>query len=423
MVGGTAPHEFRYRRAVSEAPLPTPLPPHLAPGGEAAAAFAESLRDAIAEACVGDFGRRSLARRLGISTTLSASAIRVLDAPDPISTLSALPGGRGRRSLVRKIADAGVTPPIVQRLQTSLERLDQLLEGPDVEHETLRSFVSNAGAGRSSRMPTPRSLRSAFDTACQLWGLRLHGLVTCSWITPAADGIHCDLAGGQLFLELERLRPGPTLPVCWPPLIARSDRYEIDPGIAGSLRRTRGPLFEELGSPDLGTDEVEVSTRGVVSFGTPAPSRGGSIDLGAAYSVEGLGTIRGRTESEFGELNANVSVPTDAFLLEVWLHRDLVRGGDPAGAFYNLAIRPGDGLEYRESRRLPLHESVERLEGPASLPPPLVPLQSRYEALSRHATTRLGATPDAFVGFRAMLRCPPLHTSLVLRWKLAPPAG
>ena len=73
--------------------------------------------------------------------SVSASAIRVIEAPDAIAVLAALPGGRGRRSLLRKVGDAGLASEAVEAVRASLERLEAVLEGDGCHQETLQAFV------------------------------------------------------------------------------------------------------------------------------------------------------------------------------------------------------------------------------------------------------------------------------------------
>jgi hypothetical protein len=411
-----------YRPAMTSdrSPLPA-LPEHLRQGGEAASAFAEALRRAIAEACPGGHGLRSLARRLDISTTLSASAIRVIEAPDAIAVLAALPGGRGRRSLLRKVGDAGLASEAVEAVRASLERLEAVLEGDGCHQETLQAFVAGSRLSRPNAIRLAEGQRAAFESASQLWGVRLRGLVTSVWIAPSSDGKHCDTAGGQLFLGLARLRPGPTLPICWPPMQTdRGEAFRTDHKSVSALGTVRGPLIEDLGSPALSAEEIDLSPRGVVLFGTPARARDGAIDVAAAFAVPRLGPMYSADPTETGEMNVNCSLPTASLVHEVWLHRELARGGDPAAAYYHIDMRPGDDLGMREQRRAPLHERIVSGAWPLPLPPTLKEGRDRHRLLGERLARHLDARHEDFTGFRIHMRHPSVHTALTLRWRLAP---
>lgn len=397
-----------------------PLPEHLREGGEAAWAFAAALRGAIAEASPNGYGLRSLARRLKISTTLSASAIRVIEAPDPIAVLAALPGGRGRRSLLRKVESAEIAPQVAEALLDSLERLEAVLEGDGCDRETLQAFVAGSRLSGPDAARLTKGERAAFDSASQLWGARLRGLVTSVWIAPSSDGEHCDTAGGQLFLGLERLRPGPTLPICWPPMQTdRAEAFRSDRKSVSALGTVRGPLIEDLGSPALAAEEIDLSPRGVVLFGTPARHRGRTIEVAAAFAMPRLGPMYSADPTETGEMNVNCSLPTASLVFEVWLHRDLARGGDPAAAYYNIGMRPGDDLSMRELRRVPLRERMLSGAWPLPLPSTLKAGRDRHRLLGERLARHLDASPEDFTGFRIHMRHPSIHTALTLRWRLA----
>ncbi len=381
--------------AMADSPDDTSLPEHLALGCGAAAEFATALRSAITEACPREFGLRSLARRLSITTTLAASALRVLNAPDPVSVLAALPGGRGRHSLVRTLDAAGVSRATFDALSTALDRLDAVLERDGHDRETLRAFVSERAGPGHARAHAARGLKAAFESASNLWGVRLRNLVMSMWLVPSSDGIHCHAAGGQLFQGLERLRPGPRVTICWAPMTTGKDgTYEdlgCNPAPLGSVMHS--PVVDALGSPNLARAEVEVNSNGEVLFGTPERSRGGILDVGVAYVLNDIGVVRADHVSDCGENNVNVSVPMESLVSEVWMHRDLARGGDPAAAYYNIAVRSGSGPNGREHRRVPLHERAESSSWPCALPAQMADLDARYRDLSHRLASQLGAAP------------------------------
>ena len=153
-------------------PYHSDLPEYLAAGGHAAQAFVAALQSAIQEvcpvSCPNGFGLRSLARRLDITTTLAAATLRTLHAPDPIGVLAALPGERGRRALVRKIAASGVARETSTALAAALERLEEVLEADGHDRETLKAFVSARESPKRARANAARGLRETYECASQL---------------------------------------------------------------------------------------------------------------------------------------------------------------------------------------------------------------------------------------------------------------
>ena len=241
------------------------------------------------------------------------------------------------------------------------------------------------------------------------------------WFAPAEDGVHCNASGGQLFRGLERLRPGPRVGICWPPTTDGGDgRYQDRPEVTKPLGcAPDSPLISEFGSPSLIPSEIEVCANGEVSFGAPQRSRAGGIDVGVAFALPKIGRIHSIVHTECGENNVNVSIPTGSLTSEVWLHRDLARGGDPAASFYNTALLAGNSSIAREHLRVPLYEQVEEGAWPCPLPPQLAELRERHELLGRRLAAQLGKDPAEFTCFRVSPQHPPVHTALTLRWKLA----
>jgi hypothetical protein len=70
-----------------------------------------------------------------------------------------------------------------------------------------------------------------------------------------------------------------------------------------------------------------------------------------------------------------------------------------------------------ESNRLPLDANAETLED-LRLPARFRSCEPAYRALLDRAIRALGRTADEYVHFRVEVADPPLHGSVVLRWRL-----
>jgi len=390
-------------------------------GSQAASRLAKILRRAFDEGCPGGYGVRSLARRLGITPTLATAAVRVVRAPDPISVLSAMPGSRGRRSLVEAIRGSGLDAATIEAVVAAMASLEATLEGRGYDYETLRAFAAERSDPAAARAYGTRGRKAAFESMAHVWGARARGLVTCSVITPSEDGVHCDDVGAQFFIGLERLRPGPPMGICWPRMVARpGEAYRTEDDASSPLSGTASsPLVEELGSPDLEATEIQLHPRGAVVFGIPNAGRDGTIDVCPASRMDAIGPMRSDDPEDAAEVNMNVVLPVADLVFDLWFDRDLPRGGDPVAALYNRGLRDRDHPDDREARRVPLHETVTAPRRPLALPRPLEDVDERYGMLISRLARVHGREPRDLVCHRLHMRYPPVHGAIVLRWRLA----
>lgn len=136
----------------------TPYPEVLREAARAASDCAHRIREAIAAIAPGDPGIRSLGRRLGVTTALATALLRIVHSADPIASLTAMPGKRGRIAILSAFARC-LPAPATQQLRESFAAIEAVLEGHD--RETLRAILAGARDDAETRREVRLARRSA----------------------------------------------------------------------------------------------------------------------------------------------------------------------------------------------------------------------------------------------------------------------
>lgn len=400
----------------------TPYPEVLREAARAASDCAHRIREAIAAIAPGDPGIRSLGRRLGVTTALATALLRIVHSADPIASLTAMPGKRGRIAILSAFARC-LPAPATQQLRESFAAIEAVLEGHD--RETLRAILAGARDDAETRREVRLARRSAYEASRYIYGVHAQGMLCAQWIAPSSDGMLCDLVGGQIFAGVERIRPGP-----WINLFFAPARYRVGESLGRGHAflpiddSPHPPIVADLSSPDLRTGEVrcaEVPNASAVQFGQAAPDRRAPIDLCCAIRLDRFAPMHREEDDDAGEMTVGVHFPMKRAVVEVWMHHALARGGEPSAMFHSLGFKTGQRVDWRDDLRLPFAEQAEAIADPFKLPRDLERVSKAHRALAERACALRGHTVKDYRCFRIDLPHPLMHSTATIRWRLGDP--
>ena len=392
---------------------------------DAAVRFADALRAAMQPVCQPEQGVRALGRRLSIDKNVASAALRILRAPDASTVLAALPGVRATHALLRAIGAAGAPAAVVDAAERAHAALRQVLESRGYDPRAIRALSAGAQDSKRVRAELRRAHRAAFEAGRVIWGYHLRARIGAALIAPNPDGEHCDLAAMTLLHDIDRLGPGPAQRV-YAPMV----RWTAGtPAVAGAVALGSHPrlptLIERLSSARLLPAEVDAGVgpdEGCAMFKARHSARNGPLDLAFGEIVPGIGTRYRGDDDTSAEVALPVAMPMALGIIDVLLHRDLPRGGDPVAAHFAARVRPGEAAAWAGATRLPLHDECHEV-GPGELPHALRGAAPAYRDLLELGARSLGKGLRLrdFACFRLAMAHPPMPTSLVLRWRLADP--
>jgi len=358
--------------------------------GAATEVVQRELRAALETVLPRDTGARACGRALGISRTQGWQAWSLAYAPDLSSATSRLLGRPGWRQLLVAIRRAGYPTLDLERLSNAVAELDRVL----VRHQATASDLRSIAAGGRDTTSQAAAVRKALSRSRQAAEL-LHGVrgglnAAATLIGPPNTRYRSRIAFLSLFEGLVRLRPGPP----WTLYTA---------AITGSTRRrprstpasVTPPLQTDLSTPDIADRMIRRTIPGV-----PLPA-----DLDVASSL------------------MTTTIPLRTAIFDMLLHRDRPMLGFATASLHAASepihrLRHGDDgpINFQESCRIPLEQAPVTLATPA-LPPRWRRCEAEYVTGLERAAASIGHRLDEFELIRLELPDPPLHCSIVLRWR------
>jgi hypothetical protein len=386
-------------------------------------ALQSALRAAIESVLPVSTGARACGRALGLTRFLGWAIWNLAYAPDVPAAIRSLPGGRGWTSVIASLRKAGCPDTRLERLAECSREVSRLFSSKQMNITMLRSIASGGLDTERDASRMRKARRDARAAAEILHGVRvsLNAGITV-FGRPDPDG-WIDFATASLFEGLERLRPGPA----WPIYRRSIHRHPSDtapprrePIEAGPL----APLVPSLSTPGAASGELRLVDDPVlqtIEFTAPRANRAGGLLASFAESTRRAISIP--ADLSTGDSALVLTVPARWAVYHLVLHRDLPRVGEPTAALYappdpmEVARRGLDGFGVLESNRLPLDANAETLED-LRLPARFRSCEPAYRALLDRAIRALGRTADEYVHFRVEVADPPLHGSVVLRWRL-----
>jgi hypothetical protein len=191
----------------------------------------------------------------------------------------------------------------------------------------------------------------------------------------------------------------------------------IDPAFAGSP----GPKFLSEFCQPMPPPLVSVPDGDSVVFElAEAPvGNAGAVTCYLGWSVTPTGMRYATPGDPVADLSSQLSMPAEYLLYDMFMHRDLADWGDPETFVVGQLL----GSDRRMAPyRIPLAQKAEPLPGQ----PPLLRCAQvpEYEDVMRYAFERLRLSQRDFRVLRLLVKYPPMHATVVMRFKLPEnPAG
>jgi len=383
------------------------------------------LRAALGAVLPEGAGARSCGRALGISRSLAWGCWNLAAGPDLPAALRALPGTKGWTLILEGLERCGCPAATVQALRKSVDAVERELRTGRVAPSLLRSMAAGGldSAGEIRRMRASR--RRAREAAETLYGIRAHACIGCLIAGPPNRKGLVDLAGVSLFDGLQRLRPGPAWPIFEGMLLSRGVRPRSLPLAPSSIP---GVLDEFCTAGIVGTElRPSGSQHHLVSFVARPDPRARPVRAAFGQLTRSAGPVkvpaRRRKDAPITSqhLGLIATVPVRLTVFDMLLHRDMPMQGEPVGALYGPPDPwPVRGIEHGEpdrleAKRLSLDSEVvepRTLELPAAA----ASLSDAWLRMVRLGVHALDLPLGDFRHFRLVLRDPPMHGRLMMRW-------
>ncbi len=384
-----------------------------------------ALRSCLEEVLPPQTGARETGRLLGLRRNLAWKTFAVARSVDIVSLLRAMPGASGWTLVYDALAQAGCRSDSLEALRVAVSALDARITAEVIDPACLRALGAGSLESASQRRAMLRARRMAFTAAKQIFAVHAKARIGAILVAPSRGDREdrLDLLSMTLLEGLERTRPGPAFPVYY--------RVETTPtkdsdAIFGEIvdKRSHGPLVPSLCSGGVIDDALRIITpetpdeRGFVEFVDRAPGRLEPLRAAFAEVSRHVGTAYASADERFAELRMPTAFPVEAAIFDVFIHRDVPMGSEPSVALYGHPANHGRRTVWREQQRLPLEGELVEKSHPR-LPLSLAKVRDAYEALLELGAIRTGSPISEFRLFRVIVPHPPMHSSLLVVWRLA----
>lgn len=361
---------------------------------------------------------QEMASHLGVSRNLTWKASRVIRGKDMTESLQQLPGAEGLDVLIRAALRAGAPVQTSERLREARAALDGVVETHAGDWGTLELMVDGLANASSERLL--RSRRLAFEGLSGIWGIQAQARVIAFFLVPSRqdpDRLDIGMAGGMV--GVRRLRPCVRWPIFRPswyrcpaaPAEPAPGEIAMDPG----WKPDDGPqLLPDLCSPNMPPVHLTRDAGGWAYTVEPGP-----VGNTGAFDVF-FGTIWPAADSRYrspadesGDLFSGIPVPVETLQIDAFIHESVDLPPDPEVIARGHLDAANAGLE---PQRIPLAERpVAMAASLAALQTPAVP---RYAELVHLAASRIGSSLDRFRVVRLNVAYPPLHSTVLMRFRL-----
>lgn len=361
-------------------------------------------------------GPQALAKRLGIDKVLASRVLAAVRSADPLFVVHRSPGPEPLRRTIDAAGKQGVDRGLVAAAREAVDAFERLIRDEVGDRSSLDAIVA-AWLPEARREFELRRKQSAFKAMSHLKGTMARTIMATVLLAPSeSDPERLDVVWLNGLLGIVRLRPGAAVKVV-------TRRMASEPGGRSPLSLGGEPVedvrraqLEEFCSdppPELTVERAGESVHYSLGGTGYGPRSAVDLVMGEVNRAEmrrSVPTGSGRK----GYVFAEVSIPAERLQLDVFLHRDVYPGANPAVRVYDTSF---EGVADANNRArdidlLDVLETAESLgEGLGSARSSDVP---RYQELIRHALGRLGWGEGAFRGYRCGVEYPIYGSQVVM---------
>lgn len=362
---------------------------------------------------------QEVSRALGLDKNLTWKLARVMGTDDTAEALQHLPGANAIKIMLRSMKQAGADAETIARVQAAYDEIGRVVEVHVGDRSTLELVLDSLNHNRQDRLEVSRKI--AFRGNSGVWGVQARAKITLAFLAPNADEpTLLDSAFVRGYVGFRRLRSA----MSWPLSVNRNWK-----GVGEPTESVAGPLVPEDvedGLPLLSAFTTEQrpeferrQTRQGLYYMLPPGPVGNTAAFDCFFGELTRADVpRYRsTDDTSGEFTSTISVPIEHQLLDVIVHRDLAGEFAPECFVYGDPLG-GQGFGGADQSHcvLPIEEPVRRLAG--SPPVTVTPVYSRYAELVDTVFQRVGWDASQFVGYRLMVKYPPMGTNVSVRFEL-----
>ena len=296
-------------------------------------------------------------RQLGVDKMLAWRLSKVLQADDPFSTARHMPGAAAMRSLFERAEAEHVSPQLIERARRSIEQLDAFIQ----EHaESRRAFelMLSAHAGQDLEETDLVHRKEATRALSYIWGVLARAQILTYICRPDHAGAIDVVAMGGV-VDMQWIRPN----VGW--IVNQRMRFDevggelpigehrpLDPG----LQPGDVPLLRDYCSTPFPPMQRVHGAHGLVMDEIIQSNVGRSSTTTCLIGEINYGWMPRYVEEDWEECTYNVRArtPTEVFVFDYLVHRDIEMASPPSLAIYgDLESRLGSfPRAVRERRRL-----------------------------------------------------------------------
>ncbi len=385
----------------------------------------QRVRGALTEllSAVGaDPGRpQDISRRFGINKNLAWKLSKIATVTEPHEVLPNVPGSAGMRTALDALERGGAPAASVEATHEAVAQLERVIEVHLGDRSTLQLVLSS---GAPEKVPTEHlhsTRKMAFQGNSAIWGVQARVRMASFFLAPHADdATMLDTASVGGLLDVRRLRADASVP------FFMRFAYNDD----GSAREAATPLPIE----DSGDDDPLMLMRSFCSKPIPSFRR---VSAGASTRYQlppgpignrGLhswvygecshqfASIYRDEANTFGEHAVPLQLPVEWLVADLQIHRDLAFAMRPRVRVLGRLMGGPEPMEGEDADVLPIAEHIQGIGQPAVVATPLIP---RYPDIVQAVHQRMGWDANDFVGFRFVMKYPPMPTSIVLQHDLA----
>jgi len=357
---------------------------------------------------------QDVSRQFKLNKNLTWKVARIIAASDGFEAVPLIPGPGGLEILLAAMGRMEAPTEKLERVRTAAKEFDRMVEVHTGDRTSLELVLDSAGRNRQTEM----SRRLAFRGNSGIWGIQAGVRVTAHFMAPNRDdNTMLDLATLAGLTRIRRLRRIARWPVFQvreynddgsTTVRRRRESLEHHEGVSSNLWMVRSLCSGAL-------PEVHRTQRGdttIFELGEGPVGRTGECSCFFGFTDTAEVPRYRDASNSVGEFVSSVSIPVEALLFDIFVHRELAEAMSPTTEMIGSI---GGSVEAAGLLSLPLPETVRDMGLGAAVDTPLV---DRYAEGVEAVFARLGRDPRDFRCLRLLVDYPPMSSRAIIRYEL-----
>lgn len=362
---------------------------------------------------------QDISRRFKINKNLAWKVSRMILVPEPHQMIPNIPGHTGIETVLSAFEVKGAPIAVITAAREAFVEFDEIVRIHLGDRSTLQLALTSGTPEKVSPEHLHATRKMAYQGNSAIWGVQARLRLASFFIAPNTDDPSMiDTASVGGLLDVRRLRANAGIPLFW--RFSYNDDGSVREGprprpIAKGCAETDElmlmPRFSTVPTPEFQENRMGNVTQYMLRPG-PVGNRGLQSWVFGEY-VRAFASKYRDEQNEFGEHALPISVPTEWLMCDLQVHKDFRFAFNPK--VYAHAFFGGDSTRANESEltQLPLSETVQSI---GSNPPvAATPLLPEYPEIVESVYQRLGWESGDFVGYRFLMKYPPLHAHIIMQ--------